>query len=506
MFKRDGLDKVLFISGIALAGLLLVATILFEIAINTIDAELKGIAAIFLFPANKFLIGIILLLISLITAALQYWKIPGIVAKAVSLILSVVLLFGSIYALAFFDKTKKTIDKITYEDTDVLDVIMNVYVLKSSGVDSIDVLLDGKFGILEDADREQTDGTIADIENEFNTTLNIVEYDKIDSLVRALYTKEVDAIIMNKSYEGTFQNMEEFEHFIADTNVIANFQKNKHIEPSTQPEIEIPEEFANKDCVTFYISGIDINGSPTESRNSDVNIICVLNKTTEQAYLLNTPRDYYVPLTVSNGQFDKLTHAGCYGINCSVGTLEMLYGIHIDHYIKLNFSGFKSLVDSVGGVDVYSKYAFTSFHGGFTFHEGMNHMNGEEALGFARERYSFPDGDNQRGRNEMAVIEAIIKKLSSTVFLTNYSDILDSISECVATNMASDDIVAWINYQLKETPKWDVQQYSVTGACTILPCFSLSQPNDVMLQDENYVNQAKAFFNAIYNNNYIETP
>lgn len=256
--------------------------------------------------------------------------------------------------------------------------------------------------------------------------------------------------------------------------------------------------------VTLYLSGIDVDGPPTENRNSDVNIIMTLNTSTGQILLLNTPRDYYVPTSVSNGEPDKLTHAGCYGIDCSVETLEMLYGINIDYYIKLNFTGFKSIIDSLGGVDVYSEFEFTSQNvKGYHFVQGYNHMDGEAALVFSRERYSFPTGDNQRGKNQMAVVNAVVKKLASSELLKNYTEVLDSISSSMVTDMSMDEIARLVDIQLKKNISWDIVQFAVTGSNGNLPCYSLKSPNYVMIPNDDVVGQAKTYLKKIHDNERV---
>ena len=209
-------------------------------------------------------------------------------------------------------------------------------------------------------------------------------------------------------------------------------------------------------------------------------------------------------MPISNGVKDKLTHAGLYGVENSVGTLEKLYDINIDYYLRVNFSGFEAIIDTLGGVDVYSEYDFTVDpikH----YTEGYNHLTGLEALAFVRERHAFAEGDNQRGRDQMKVIEAVIKKAQSSALLNNYDEIFANISKSFQTNMPKKDIKALVKYQLNETPNWKVVSTSVTG--TGRSDVTYSVPNSrayVMDPDANSVNEAKKLLQKIQNNKKIK--
>ena len=170
-----------------------------------------------------------------------------------------------------------------------------------------------------------------------------------------------------------------------------------------------------------------------------------------QILLINTPRDYYLPLAF-NGEMDKLTHAGLYGVQETMAVLDNLYGTETAYYGRINFWGLIDIVDALGGIDVYSDYAFDAAAGdvegygyrSFSFSEGWNHLEGQEALAFSRERYAFSDGDNQRGKNQMAVIQAIISKASSPAVLKNYQTLLSSLSDAFITSLSYDDIASLV--------------------------------------------------------------
>lgn len=258
-----------------------------------------------------------------------------------------------------------------------------------------------------------------------------------------------------------------------------------------------------KEPFVLYLSGVDNRGELTEKARSDVNILAVVNPTTKRVALINTPRDYYVDLAGTDSK-DKLTHAGLYGVETSMATLGNLYGIQVDHYIRIDFSGFISIIDAVGGVDVYSDQAFTSvgspgYYDPTTFAEGWNHLDGKSALAFARERHAFASGDIQRGINQMKVIDAMANKLKSPTVLMSFSKLMDAVSNCFVTSLSQEQISALVRMQLGDLANWDIESCSVTGSSgKSSQCYSAKgQSLYVMKPDENSVNEAKALVAAV---------
>lgn len=259
-----------------------------------------------------------------------------------------------------------------------------------------------------------------------------------------------------------------------------------------QEMLEVPEG-----TFVMYISGADTWGRASTKSRSDVNILAVVNTNTKKVLLVSTPRDYYVPLSISNGVKDKLTHAGIYGINTSMETLEMLYGVDIQYYVKVNFTGFVGIIDALGGVDVYSDSTFTVGED-FSYTQGMNYMSGIEALAFARERYSFSGGDRARGTHQMEVIKAVLNKCASSSILYNYADVMNSISGCFTTNMSQQKIASLVKMQLGDMAQWTITSMSVDGTGASKTTYSIpSQKAYVMIPDEATVQAAKDSIAAV---------
>ena len=245
-------------------------------------------------------------------------------------------------------------------------------------------------------------------------------------------------------------------------------------------------------------------GSIQARSRSDVNILAHVNTKTRQVLLVSTPRDFYVPLSISDGVPDKLTHAGIYGVNVSKDTLGMLYGIDIDYYFRVNFEGFEEIIDSLGGVTVDSEYSFTV--GSHSFREGENDLNGKEALIFARERYSLPGGDRQRGKNQMAVIQGVINKVLSPEILKNYTSVLEAVEGNFETTVPYELVAELVRGQLEKGGSWDIITYSADGRGDSQIPYSMSVYAYVMIPDQDTVDRAKNMIQAMENNETITQP
>ena len=216
-----------------------------------------------------------------------------------------------------------------------------------------------------------------------------------------------------------------------------------------------------------YISGIDVYGEITKESRSDVNLIATVNPKTHKILLTTTPRDYYVLIPgVSNGMRDKLTHAGVYGIDTSIATLEHLYNIEIPFYARVNFTSVIDIVDAMGGIDVESEVAFTTSKAAGTvvdIQEGWNHLNGEQALAFVRERKAFVDGDHQRGKNQQILMSALIKKAISPMILIQANEMIDGVVGNAETNMSEVQMKSLIEMQLNDLEGWEIESVAASG-------------------------------------------
>lgn len=213
--------------------------------------------------------------------------------------------------------------------------------------------------------------------------------------------------------------------------------------------------------------------------------------------MTTTPRDSYVKIPNGGGdQYDKLTHAGLYGVETSMKTLEDLYGIDIAYYARINFTTFLELIDLVGGVEVYNDQAFTAHTDQEeTFEVGNLTLDSKRALAFVRERYSLTNGDNDRGKNQEKVIAAIIKKLTSVNSITNYTKIIEGLSSSIQTDMELATMMDLANAQLASGAEYAVTSQALIGTGSTGQLKSYAMPNAslyMMSIDENSLAEVKA--------------
>lgn len=356
----------------------------------------------------------------------------------------------------------------------------SVIVLKDSEYNNINDINGHEVGMYE-----STDGAL-DAKKKLSNNVDVTykKYDNTEKISQELLDKKIDIIVLEDSILNMIQ--EENTSFAESTKVIYNF-KIKLKSQNEAKEVDVINEPFN-----IYLTGIDTYGDISSVSRSDVNIIMTVNPKTKQILLTSIPRDYYVELHGKNGSKDKLTHAGIYGTDMSMTTIEDLLGIEINYYFKVNFSSFIDIINAIGGIEVMSEYSFTSIDG-IKYKEGENKLNGEEALSFARERKAFSEGDRQRGANQQAVIEAVIKKLSSKSILVKYDSLLSSIDGKFETNMSSKKITSLIKMQLNDMASWNVVSIVLDGSNGRGITYSGgNQELYVMIPDWNTVDEASS--------------
>ncbi len=437
---------------------------------------------------NKYLIlyFVIISILFLILELLSF-KVKNKVVKVISYIFSFVISIIFIVGYVYLKNTNDFLGNIQEKEE---KLIYNVIVLKDSNYTKIEDLKNKKIEYILDEYEK-------DIESNLNKKLEYDEIvtDNMGELTSQLLEKKVEALCVETSYYAMLQ--EEVENFKDKTKTIYEF------EVILKKDKEENDTFENKPFI-MYISGIDQYGKLKTARGrSDVNQLAIVNPLTHKILLVNTPRDYYVQLAGTTGVKDKLTHAGMYGIDKSVKTLENFYDIDINYYLKVNFDTVIKVVDAVGGIDVESDKAFTptadpSVH----IKKGKNHLNGKAALAFARERKAFLTGDRVRGENQQKVISAIISKVtSSKVLISKYNSILESLEGSFQTNMSTNTITSFIKQQINEMSGWSIETYSVSGSDSHNYTYSLGSNRllYVMIPDTKMVNTAKEKMKTILN-------
>ena len=322
-------------------------------------------------------------------------------------------------------------------------------------------------------DAENIKKLLDDIKTSQNKDLKVEDSSSYLAAYKSLLAGETKAIVLNSVFENLIE--QEYPDHAKKIKKIYTKELTK--------SVEAPKVSQNK-AFNIYISGIDTYGPISSVSRSDVNIIMTVNQETKKILLTTTPRDAYVPIADGgNNQNDKLTHAGIYGVDASIHTLENLYGIDLNYYARLNFTSFLKLIDLLGGVDVYNDQEFTAHTNGKHYGVGNIHMDSELALGFVRERYSLTNGDGDRGRNQQKVISAIIQKLTSAEALKNFDDIMQSLQDSVQTNMPPETMVSLVNTQLASGGKYSVITRDLKGTGRMdLPSYAMPDSNLYMLE------------------------
>lgn len=443
--------------GIALSIVQIIASVLFSAAIIQLD----------MLPVRYVVILFVLLVVlgALLLLGQIYSKKNAIIGKVLTGILAIVLFIGSFYIF----KISGTLSDISGGSVKVDHMV--VAVLDDDPAESIEDVADYVFGVQYSMDEDDVADTIDAIEEELGTTINVVEYSDMQEIAVALQNGEVGAIIYNEAHEAFIED--ENPDFSSDVRYVYTHEITTQLSLGT---VETSNISVDDECFIVYISGIDVYGEITKNSRSDVNMLAVVNPNTYEILLVNTPRDYYVEFPdVTGSSKDKLTHAGIYGVDVSMATLEQLYDIEIDFYARVNFTSLIEMVDALGGISVYSEYTFTtSANSGSIVYvqEGYNDFDGTEALSFARERYNVPGGDNQRGINQQEVIKAMIEKVTSPAIITGANALLASVSGNVDTNMSDDQIQELIKMQISENIDWNIDTVSATGTGGNAYCYS----------------------------------
>ena len=362
-------------------------------------------------------------------------------------------------------------------------------------------LNNGKLNKIEDIDGKNlhvfsTTEDYEDVKNDISSKVKVTfkEDESLEKLAKDILSwKSYVALVSASQYEMIKDDNEGF-----DTKTKIIYTVSHKIKNADTSDINDKNSNLNIKNGTFnvYISGIDTSGKISNVSRSDANILATVNTKTRTVLLTSIPRDYYVTLHFKNAK-DKLTHSGIYGIKETVSTVEDLFDTDINYYVRVNFTTLIKLVDTLGGIDVNSDYAFKSSSGP-SFVKGINHLNGEKALAFSRERYSFADGDRQRVKNQQIVMEAIMKKvLNSTTILTKYTSILNSLSGSFQTNIAQEDISKLVKDQLNDMSGWKFETISVNGTGASQTTYSAgSQKLYVMIPDMSTVEAAKTKINT----------
>ena len=433
----------------------------------------------------NIIITIGLLVVLAISIFLQKTKKSALVTTVVLVIFSLVSLVGIFGFKQMIDITNRMNQTAAFSEVE-----MSIVVPKESDIKDVSQLTSVQAPTKVDKNNIET--LMSALKKDKKVDVKVDDVASYQEAYDNLKSGKSKAMVLSGYYASLLESVD--SNYASNLKTIYTYKiKKKNSNSAKQVDSKV---------FNIYISGIDTYGSISTVSRSDVNIIMTVNMNTHKILLTTTPRDAYVKIPGGGAdQYDKLTHAGIYGVETSEQTLENLYGIKIDYYARINFTSFLKLIDQLGGVTVHNDQAFTSLHGKFDFPVGDIQMNSEQALGFVRERYSLDGGDNDRGKNQEKVISAIVNKLASLKSVSNFTSIVNNLQDSVQTNMSLDTINALANTQLDSGSKFTVTSQAVTGTGSTGQLTSYAMPNSSLymmkLDDSSVASASQAIKNLM---------
>lgn len=480
-------NKVLRGIGIVLSILLVVASfyLLYQlIKINVLPTKLL------------FLITIIFVLLDTIFALLLCYYTRAIVSKIICVVITLVLIFGSCMGGYYISKTGSLLTNITNVTKHAKNTV-SVVVKQSSDIKNKSQLNGLSVGTLHTIGTQGSSKALKELSKD-GIVMNQSEYDSLSAMLESFYNGEVDSIIINESSRSQILDMESYADFDNNTRVV--YQTSYKVENTDKANAV--SDITSKPF-NVLISGSDTRGGFDENGRSDVIMVATINPKTSTILLTSVPRDFYVTTACDaadgcmQGALDKITHTGIHGTNTTKRTVEQLLGIEINYTFKVGFDTVTDLVDALGGVDVYVEPGYAVSTSTFSVHEGTNHLDGEHALAYARERYSYTEGDRQRTKNQQQVLMGIVNEATKPSVITKYASIMDAMANTFSTTMSNEEISDLIKYQINNNPKWKMEQYMVDGTGDTLMCAELGDAASVMVPDQSTVKLAKDKINAV---------
>lgn len=444
----------------------------------------------FLFPLT---IGVVVLDAIFILLLVYFSK--NVVSKIICIVLTLFICAASCFGGYYISKTQNVLSSITNVAKHAKNTV-SVVVKESSSIKNKSQLNDVSVGSLR-LNEQGSKKALKELSSE-GIVLNQTEYDSMTALLEAFYNGEVDSIIINESSRSQILDMEAYSNFDSNTRVVYQTSYKVKNNDSATSVSDITSKPFN-----VLISGSDTRGGFDENGRSDVIMIATVNPKTHTILLTSVPRDFYVTTACDagdgcmQGALDKITHTGIHGTNTTKRTVEQLLGVEINYTFKVGFDTVTELVDVLGGVDVYVEPGYATTTSQFSVHEGVNHLNAQQALAFARERYSYTEGDRQRTKNQQQVLMGIVKEATKPSVITNYAAIMDTMANTFSTTMSNEEITDLIKYQLNNNPTWKMEQYMVDGTGDTLMCAELGDAASVMVPDQSTVKMAKDKINAV---------
>ena len=377
-------------------------------------------------------------------------KYKGLIISTIFSLLFILIFFiGSYYINYVYSNINNMheSEKITY----------NIYLitLKDTEFSS-----ESKIGVISDKIDKDNNELSTKLYKKKNLKNEIVEYNDYIKMLDDLYNNVIDGAIVPGNYDTLFRNEAGFENIVYDTKVIYEYSEKRQNE-----DLNIVSDKDFSEPLTFLFLGVDSEGDGLNANaafNGDTLMLMSFNPKTLSSVLLSIPRDTYVPIACNNNRYAKINSSAAYGTGCVISTINKFLDINIDYYVKINFKGVVDLVEAVGGVevDVEAPTYMANAYGGkvceqnsdrqwgdklVCINPGLQVLNGEQALAYARCRHMYIGSDLDRVRHQQQVVEALANKVLHFNSIKEFQDILNAVSKNIATNMDTDTILSGYN-------------------------------------------------------------
>lgn len=445
---------------------------------------------VFLFRHDILPIKLRMILLVIFALALAYYlylafkkeeSSPGLVVLA---ILFIITSIGEGIFYSYANKSIQTVNKIN-EQADINNSEMSFVVLKDSEIDSLEEASDYEIATSEDFDGDNTQKAIDEYKNKFDNDLKTTNLGNYLTSAQSLIDGQSQVMLLNEGYRQVIG--ESIEGFSDKTRVLESVVvKGEEVKEKQKKKVGAKYPF------NVYISGIDTYGSLSKVSRSDVNLLVSVNPGQRKILITTIPRDTYLPLGGDEDKYDKLTHAGLFGVETSIKSIENLLDIEIDYYGRVNFTTVTQLVDVIGGITVENPVAFSA--GKYNFPQGNVNMDGAMALAYSRERYSLAEGDFDRGRNQTRVMTGIIKKMLRPEILLNFNQISEIALQSVNTDMPYAKMIQLVNYQIEDSRDWTIETQDLKGSgASGLPSYLMPNADLYMMRpNEDSIKEVKA--------------
>lgn len=391
---------------------------------------------------NLIIVGILFINILFFLLKKNRSKHVAMIMMVIFIGINLVLCFSIRKVYGIIDSIHK--NKIVYSSS--------LITLKNADINDIDDVSKTKIGLIDDTLSIDNYIIAKEIieEDALENDNEIIPYSDLLVMLKDLYEGKIDLMFVSSNYDVMFQNAEGFETINSDVKVIK--EKDKTIKKEENIASMLGNHTAEMKPFSVLLMGVDSEKDGLKKNayaNGDGLMLITFNPQTFNITMMSIPRDSYVPISCRDNVKNKLTHAGWFGTDCMIETIEKVFDVDIHYYVKVNFKGVVGIVDALGGVEVEVPKKLctdnSNRQGQICINQGLQTLNGEEALVLARNRYDLRLGDIDRGYNQQLLLKALLNKVTEIRSVNTLLNILKTISNNLDTNFTTEEILSFYN-------------------------------------------------------------